>query len=74
MGERRFTPGTGSAAARREGARQEGEAAAGTLPGRLDQVNNTIKSKSPSAKVIVLDYPRLFNGTDCNALTFFSFS
>jgi hypothetical protein len=22
--------------------------------------------------VIVLDYPRLFNGTDCNALTFFS--
>lgn len=43
-----------------------------TLPGRLDLVNNTIKSKSPSAKVIVLDYPRLFNGTDCNALTFFS--
>jgi len=43
-----------------------------TLPGRLDLVNNTIKSKSPSAQVIVLDYPRLFNGTDCNALTFFS--
>lgn len=43
-----------------------------TLPGRLDLVNNTIKSKSPSAKVIALDYPRLFNGTDCNALTFFS--
>ncbi len=43
-----------------------------TLPGRLDLVNNTIKSKSPSAKVVVLDYPRLFNGTDCNALTFFS--
>src|SRR5215218_4439833 len=45
-----------------------------TLPGRLDLVNNTIKSKSPSAKVVVLDYPRLFNGTDCNALTFFSAS
>jgi lysophospholipase L1-like esterase len=45
---------------------------ANTLPGRLDLVNNTIKSKAPSAKVIVLDYPRLFNGTDCNALTFFS--
>ena len=45
---------------------------ANTLPGRLDLVNNTIKSKSPSAKVVVLDYPRLFNGTDCNALTFFS--
>ncbi len=43
-----------------------------TLPGRLDLVNNTIKSHSPSAEVIVLDYPRLFNGTDCNALTFFS--
>jgi lysophospholipase L1-like esterase len=28
-----------------------------TLPGRLDLVNNKIKSLSPSAKVIVLDYP-----------------
>jgi lysophospholipase L1-like esterase len=43
-----------------------------TLPGRLDEVNNAIKSHAPSAKVIVLDYPRLFNGEDCNALTFFS--
>jgi lysophospholipase L1-like esterase len=43
-----------------------------TLPGRLDQVNNTIKSRAASAKVIVLDYPRLFNGEDCNAGTFFS--
>ena len=38
-----------------------------TLPGQLDQVNNAIKSRAPSAKVIVLDYPRLFNGEDCNA-------
>jgi len=45
-----------------------------TLPGRLDLVNNTIKSRSPSAKVVVLDYPRLFNGTDCNAFTWFSSS
>jgi lysophospholipase L1-like esterase len=45
-----------------------------TLPGRLDLVNNAIKAKAPSAKVIALDYPRLFNGTDCNALTFFSAS
>lgn len=45
-----------------------------TLPGRLDLVNNAIKSHAPSAKVVVLDYPRLFNGTDCNALTFFSSS
>lgn len=43
-----------------------------TLPGKLDQVNNTIKAKAPAATVIVLDYPRLFNGTDCNALTWFS--
>jgi lysophospholipase L1-like esterase len=45
-----------------------------TLPGRLDQVNNAIRSRAPTAKVIVLDYPRLFNGTDCNAGTFFSSS
>jgi lysophospholipase L1-like esterase len=43
-----------------------------TLPGRLDLVNNAIKSHAPNAKVIVLDYPRLFNGEDCNAGTFFS--
>lgn len=43
-----------------------------TLPGRLDQVYSAIRSRSPSATVIVLDYPRLFNGTDCNAGTFFS--
>jgi lysophospholipase L1-like esterase len=44
------------------------------LPGRLDTVNNEIKARAPSAKVIVLDYPKLFNGEDCNALTFFSSS
>ena len=43
-----------------------------TLPGRLDLVNNAIKSKSPTAKVVVLDYPRLFMGEDCNAGTWFS--
>jgi lysophospholipase L1-like esterase len=43
-----------------------------TLPGRLDSVNNTIKSRSPSAKVIPLSYPRLFMGEDCNAGTWFS--
>jgi lysophospholipase L1-like esterase len=45
-----------------------------TLPGRLDTVNNEIKARAPSAKVIVLDYPKLFNGEDCNAFTFFSSS
>ena len=43
-----------------------------TLPGRLDLVNNKIKSMSPSARVIVLDYPHLFQGEDCNAGTWFS--
>jgi lysophospholipase L1-like esterase len=43
-----------------------------TLPGRLDAVNNKIKSLAPTAKVIVLDYPRIFNGTDCNGGTWFS--
>jgi lysophospholipase L1-like esterase len=43
-----------------------------TLPGRLDLVNNKIKSLSPTAKVIVLDYPHLFQGEDCNAGTWFS--
>lgn len=45
-----------------------------TLPGRLDLVNNKIKEKSPSAQVVVLDYPRLFNGEDCNLFTWFSSS
>ena len=44
----------------------------GTLPGRLDLVNNAIKGRAPSARVVVLDYPHLFNGEDCNAGTFFS--
>jgi lysophospholipase L1-like esterase len=43
-----------------------------TLPGRLDLVNNKIRSLSPTANVIALDYPRLFNGEDCNAGTWFS--
>jgi lysophospholipase L1-like esterase len=43
-----------------------------TLPGRLDLVNNKIKSLSPTAKVVVLDYPHLFQGEDCNAGTWFS--
>ncbi len=39
----------------------------GTLGSRLDAVNNTIKSRAKNAKVIVFNYPRLFNGTDCNS-------
>ncbi len=44
----------------------------GTLPGQLDSVYAAIKQRSPSATVIVLSYPRLFMGEDCNAGTFFS--
>jgi lysophospholipase L1-like esterase len=43
-----------------------------TLPGRLNNVYTQIQSRSPTATVIVLDYPRLFNGEDCNAGTWFS--
>jgi lysophospholipase L1-like esterase len=45
-----------------------------TLPGRLDNVYNAIRSHAPNATVIVLGYPRLFMGVDCNAGTFFSSS
>jgi lysophospholipase L1-like esterase len=43
-----------------------------TLPARLTNVYNAIKARSPNAIVIVLSYPRLFMGVDCNAGTFFS--
>ena len=43
-----------------------------TLPGQLNNVYSQIKSRAPSATVLVLSYPRLFNGEDCNAGTWFS--
>jgi lysophospholipase L1-like esterase len=43
-----------------------------TLPGKLNSVYAQIKSRAPSAKVAVLGYPRIFNGEDCQAATFFS--
>jgi lysophospholipase L1-like esterase len=43
-----------------------------TLPGRLDAVYAQITARAPSARVVVLGYPRLFMGVDCNAGTFFS--
>jgi lysophospholipase L1-like esterase len=42
------------------------------LPGRLATLYSTIKAKAPNAKVIVAGYPRIFNGEDCNAGTWFS--
>lgn len=43
-----------------------------TLPGRLSTLYASIKSKAPNAKVVVVGYPRIFNGEDCNAGTWFS--
>lgn len=43
-----------------------------TLPGRLDDVYEAIGTNAPNATTIVLSYPRLFMGIDCNAGTFFS--
>ena len=43
-----------------------------TLPAALTQLYTSIRSKAPNAKVVVAGYPRIFNGEDCNALTWFS--
>ena len=43
-----------------------------TLPGALTTLYAGIKTKSPQAKVTVVGYPRIFNGVDCNLLTWFS--
>jgi len=43
-----------------------------TLPGRLDALYNAIHAHATTARVTVVGYPRLFNGVDCNAGTWFS--
>ena len=43
-----------------------------TLPGRLNTLYASIRSKAPHAKVVVVGYPRIFMGEDCNAATWFS--
>jgi lysophospholipase L1-like esterase len=43
-----------------------------TLPGALSTLYTTIRSKAPNARVVVVGYPRVFNGEDCNAGTWFS--
>ncbi len=45
---------------------------ANTLPARLNTLYASIRSRAPQAKVVVVGYPRIFNGEDCNVLTFFS--
>ena len=42
------------------------------LPGRLSTLYASIRAKAPNARVIVVGYPRIFNGEDCNAMTWFS--
>lgn len=37
-----------------------------TLPGSLDSLYNQIRAKAPNARVVVVGYPRLFNGEECN--------
>jgi lysophospholipase L1-like esterase len=37
-----------------------------TLPGQLDALYTEIQTRAPNAQVIVVGYPRLFNGEQCN--------
>jgi lysophospholipase L1-like esterase len=43
-----------------------------TLPGSLSGLYASIRSLAPNAEVVVVGYPRIFMGEDCNALTWFS--
>lgn len=43
-----------------------------TLPGRLRSLYAAVDTRAARADVLVVGYPRLFNGEDCNAGTFFS--
>ena len=42
------------------------------LPARFDALYASIRSRAPQAKVVVAGYPHIFNGEDCNLLTWFS--
>ena len=42
------------------------------VPGRLASLYASIRTRAPQAKVVVAGYPRVFNGEDCNAATWFS--
>ena len=43
-----------------------------TLPAALTTLYAAIRARAPQARVTVVGYPRIFNGEDCNALTWFS--
>ena len=42
------------------------------LPGALSTLYAAIRSRATTARVVVVGYPRIFNGEDCNAGTWFS--
>lgn len=37
-----------------------------TLPGQLNTLYGEIETRAPNAQVVVIGYPRLFNGEECN--------
>ena len=43
-----------------------------TLPGRLSALYSSIRGRATVATVVVVGYPRIFMGEDCNAFTWFS--
>ena len=43
-----------------------------TLPAALSTLYASIRARAPQARVTVVGYPRIFNGEDCNLLTWFS--
>jgi lysophospholipase L1-like esterase len=40
-----------------------------TLPGRLNELYGRIRTKAPYARIVVVGYPRIFNGEECNAVS-----
>jgi lysophospholipase L1-like esterase len=42
------------------------------LPSRLSTLYAAIRTRAPAAKVVVVGYPRIFMGVDCNAGTWFT--
>lgn len=42
------------------------------LPSSLDTLYGRIDARAPSATVVVVGYPRIFNGDDCHPFTWFS--
>ncbi|PKH38341.1 GDSL-like Lipase/Acylhydrolase family protein [Nocardioides alpinus] len=43
-----------------------------SLPGQLATLYSSIRARAPYARVVVVGYPRIFMGEDCNAFTWFS--